>query len=161
MSANSVLDLVLSPVKDLGLEARLHNRSNASVWLLLDADLQPSRLTLTGPNGRTAQPFDERTRRKFDTSVSDAMYTEIAAGSSVVLASESFELSSGTYELKWGPYLFSELPPGSWRAQVELESKITWVTKGGQEQPAQHRVWKGKLQSNELTITLPARGGAQ
>ena len=161
MSGNSVLDLVLSPVKELGMEARLYNRGNTACWLLLDSDLQPSHLTLTGPDGRTAVPFDERTRRKFDTSVSDAMYTEIAAGASIVLAGESFEPSSGTYELKWGPYLFSELSPGNWRARVAFESKITWVTQNGQEKPAHHPVWKGKLQSNELTITLPARGGAR
>lgn len=155
MNGNGALALELA-VKGLGLEARLINKSGTGEWVVKDSDLQPSRLVLVSSAGQAAEAFDERKRRKFDNSVSNASYAEAPANGNLVLETTQFQKSGAVYELLWGPFRFGDLPPGVWKARVTFESKIDWVTKDGKEVPASHRVWKGTLTSNEIELKLPA-----
>jgi hypothetical protein len=138
-----------------GLEAVLVNRSGAGRIVLLNPDLQPSRLILTDAAGREAAPFDERTRRKLDRSVSRGMYFSVTPRGSVPLESAAFrKLPGGQYELRWGPFVFRSLAPGAWRARVRFESSIDYVTGRGRRVPVPG-VWKGAVESNEIEVRLP------
>ena len=154
VAAESGLELRLE-VNGLGVQAMLINRSGALRSVLNNSDLEPSRLMLTSSAGKQVAPFDERTRRKFDTSVSLAMYSDIAAGGSLKLEQARFVKAPDGYELSWGPFRFSEISAGAWKARLEFESNIDWITTGGKRVPAGKPVWKGKLLSNEVELHLP------
>lgn len=138
------------------LRATLYNRSNAARSVLKSSNLQPPSLELVNSAGKRLKPFDERTRRKYDRSVSQGMYTRLKPGAGEVLESGQFQKEEeGAYSLRWGPYTFREVPPGTYTARAAFESAIDWVTRDGREAPARDAVWKGKLTSNPIEIRLP------
>jgi hypothetical protein len=152
---NGPFELRLETTDGPGLKLSLHNQTNAPHAVLRDSSLQPSVLTLTDAAGQKAEMFDERTRMKRDTSVSNGMYAVVAPGATLVLESGTFQKSSGVYELSWGPFRFGGLKPGAWKARASFESRIAYVTKNGEEVPASKPVWKGKLESHEVSLNLP------
>ena len=140
------------------LEAVLVNRSGVELSVLRSSDLQPSRLILKDASGRELTPFDERTRRKFDRSVSRGMYVKAPPGGSVALERAAFrKLPGGKYELRWGPFQFREIPPGLWKARVRLDSTIDYVTEKGHRVPLAG-VWKGTVLSEEVDVRLDDSG---
>lgn len=150
---NAGLELHLEALND-GLAATLINRSAVTRRILYDSDIQPSRLVLLGADSKPARSFDERTRRKIDRQVSNGMYTEIAPGQRVEIERVQFDKESDGYTASWGPFRFSELRAGLWKARVSFDSRIDWVTSGGREVPAANPVWTGKLISNEVALRL-------
>jgi hypothetical protein len=154
VGANGGLELRLELVSGTELEAVLINRGRAAVRVLKDSDLQPSTLSLSDDSGRRVEAFDERRRRKFDTSVSEAMYSEVAPGGKLVLERSAFQKVDGEYQLVWGPFRFAELSPGAWKARAAFESKIDYVTEGGRQVRVKWPVWKGSVSSNEVEVRL-------
>ena len=143
------------------LEAVLLNCSGAGQTVLRSGDLQPSRLILKDSSGRALTPFDGRTRRKFDCSVSRGMYVKAPPGGSIPLGKAVFRrLPGGRYELRWGPFHFREIPPGLWKARVQFDSVIDYITEHGHKVPLPD-VWKGTAVSTEIEIPLddPGRTG--
>lgn len=139
-----------------GLEAVLLNCSGVEQTVLRSANLQPSQLILTGSSGRELTPFDERTRRKYDRSVSRGMYVKAPPGGPIPLEKALFhKLPGGKYELRWGPFLFREIPPGLWKARVRFDSTIDYVTEKGHRVPLPG-VWKGTAVSEEIDVRLDA-----
>lgn len=140
------------------LEAVLVNRSGVEQTVLRSSDLQPSHLVLRDASGRELAPFDERTRRKYDRSVSRGMYVKAPPGGSIPLGRAAFRrLPGGKYELRWGPFQFREIPPGLWKARVRLDSTIDYVTEKGHRVPLPG-VWKGTAVSGEIDVRLDADG---
>lgn len=141
-----------------GLEAVLLNRSGVELSVLRSSDLQPSRLILKDASGRELTPFDERTRRKFDRSVSRGMYVKAPPGGSVALEKGVFrKLPDGRYELRWGPFHFREIPPGLWKVRAQFDSTIDYVTEKGRRSTLPG-IWKGHAASAELDISLDGSG---
>jgi hypothetical protein len=140
------------------LEAKLVNRSSSEQTVLRNSDLQPSELILAGPSGRELKPFDERTRRKYDRSVSRGMYVKTPSGGLTPLGKAAFrKLPGGKYELRWGPFLFREIPPGVWKARVRFESTIDYLTEQG-HRLTEPGVWKGTIVSEEVDVGLDGVG---
>jgi hypothetical protein len=137
-----------------GLEAVLMNCSGVEQMVLRSANLQPSRLILRDSSGRELTPFDERTRRKYDRSVSRGLYVKAPPGGSIPLEKALFrQLPGGKYELRWGPFVFREIPPGAWRVRVRFDSAIDYLTEHGHRVPLPG-VWKGSAVSEEIGVTL-------
>jgi hypothetical protein len=156
MAEDARFEIHLATAGALGLEAALVNRSGTLQAVLYHADLQPSRLVLKGPAGTEVTPFDERTRRKYDRSVSRAMYVEIPPEGRLGIGGGQFRKFPDGYELRWGPYRFSRIAAGAWTARVTFESRIDWVTdrKTGKRAPY-GKVWLGSASSDEIHFELP------
>lgn len=156
MAEDATFEIRLAAAGDLGLEAALVNRSGTVQTALYHPDLQPSQLVLKDRSGQEAPAFDERTRRKYDRSVSRAMYAAIPPGGRLAIGSGQFRKFPDGYELRWGPYRLSRIGAGAWTARVKFESKIDWVTdrKTGKRAPY-GKVWLGIVSSDEVRFELP------
>jgi len=156
MAEDARFEVHLATPGSLGLAAALVNRSGTAQAALYHADLQPSRLVLKDSSGNEASPFDERTRRKYDRSVSRGMYAEIPPGGRLAIGSGQFRKLPDGYELRWGPYRFSRMGAGAWTARVTFESRIDWVSdrKTGKREPY-GKVWIGSASSDEVRFELP------
>jgi hypothetical protein len=139
----------------LQVRARLVNRGRDALRVLHDSNVQPSTITLIDGAGRRVDPLDERSMRRIDMSVSEAMFTTIEPGGDAVILSSRFDQESGSYKLRWGPYVFEGLPSGAWTVRAGFQSAIDTVTVDGRSLPAKGRMWKGTLISEELRLVLP------
>lgn len=133
------------------VRAVLKNTSNGAIAFLRSNDLQPSKIVMIDSSGKALEPFDERTRMKFDRTVRAAMFTTIEPGATLELAKERFrKLENGQFELRWGPYHYRQIAPGEWKVRVVFESKISAPTNGNSIKNA----WTGKAESPEVRIDL-------
>jgi hypothetical protein len=138
-----------------GLEVTVRNKSSRSQRYLHDSLLQPSRLELTSPGGRAVKPFDSREIAKFDTRVRKAMFEEIGPGEEAALYEVQITPDQHGKEIYWGPYQFSNLAPGTYRARVVWQSEIDTYFDDSNARRRVRGVWKGTVTSNEVKIRVP------
>ncbi len=145
------MEIRLEATPEPGLRAVLHNSSGSERAVLHSPKVQPSRIVLTDAAGKEIVPFDERTRRKFDTTVRAASFAKLPAGGDLQLGMERFRtVAPGVYELVWGPYRYRQIPPGIWKASIVFDCKIDSSTKGGPVAGA----WLGRVGSNTVEVRL-------
>ncbi len=152
-----MMEIRLAGTPGPGLEAVLHNGTTAEVRLVHDPGVQPSELVLTNSAGRRITPFDQRTIEKTDRTVYKGMFAAIAAGGELTLDRAVFgKQPQGGYQIVWGPYHYTDLVPGVWRARVVFDSRLDTARRRdtGASMPMPS-VWKGRLTSNEVEIRLP------
>jgi hypothetical protein len=145
------MEIHLEAMAGPGLRAVLRNNTGGDRAVLHSANLQPSRVILTGSSGKEITPFDERTRRKFDRTVRASMFKRVPTGGELELGSQQFrKVADRLYELRWGPYHYREVPAGDWTASIIFECKIDKPSDGGHVPNA----WSGKAVSNPVNIRL-------
>ena len=152
MPLSSDWELCLTAGVGPALILTLSNRGPAERKILHSPNLQPSKLILrpgSGPGVELAA-FDERTRRKFDRTVRRAMFTTLAPGTTLELGRELFAKVGETYQLRWGPFVYQEIPSGNCKVSAVFLSATTEATDG----PVSG-AWKGSLTSNEVIVSLP------
>src|SRR5262245_335211 len=111
--SESPWELRLSAADGVRLRAVLYNRTKTPQTYLYHSKIQPTELVLTAQSGERVEPFDTRAEAKFDNTVYREMFRQAAPSSDVTLTEASVE-SDRT--LRWGPFLFTNLAPGVYRA---------------------------------------------
>ena len=145
------MEIHLEAMAGPGLRATLRNTSGSEQAVLHSQRVQPSRVVLTGEDGKELTPFDERTRRKFDRTVRPAMFTRLAPGAELELGAQQFrKISDRLYELRWGPYTYRQIPAGEWKATVIFDCRVDKPSDGSSVLNA----WSGNLKSNTVTVRL-------
>ncbi len=148
--AESPWELSLSVTDNLKLRAVLHNRTKTLQTYLYDTKLQPSDLILTASPGERIKPFDTRTRAKFDNTVYREMYRQAASESDVTLTEASI---NDDRSLRWGPFQFTNLAAGVYRAQVVWHSQTNrYYDPKAKRTTALKDVWLGTVTSNTVEI---------
>ena len=132
------------------LKATLINRSGQK-RAILHSDLQPSQLELIDSTGKKLEPFDERTRMKFDRTIRASMFSSIPPNGEQVMENAAVQSQGGgKYEIRWGPFTYREIPAGVWKASVVFEARVDKATDGR----AVNDAWTGKAVSNQVQLTL-------
>ena len=144
-------ELCLAAGEGLALTLTLSNRGPAPRTILHSANLQPSKLLLRHGSGSGIEPvaFDERTRRKFDRTVRRAMFTTLAPGATLELGREQFVKVGNSYQLRWGPFVYQQIPAGNCKVSALFLSAIVEAT----DAPVSG-AWKGSITSNEVMVAL-------
>lgn len=133
------------------LRATIKNVSSSPQPLLHNTDLQPSSLALTAPDGTHPAPFDARSIKKFDNTVHAESFTGIAAGQQTRLFEERVKKG----ELTWGPYRWTKLPAGAYKARVVFVSAIDSYKDDTGKQLRHPGVWLGCVESNAVEFSVP------
>lgn len=149
-----VLDLSLAD--GLQLVARVKNVSAAAQSLLHGEPHQPSVLVLASLAGQPIVAFDERRIAKHDSRVYCADFQTLAPGATAPLDSARFQREPGGYQLQWGPFRMTDIPPGVYTARLTFRSAITQCMdeETGKQRPCPG-VWLGQVESNTVRVTLP------
>lgn len=146
------MELRLEPVNGLGLRATLHNHGTGAVMVLHNDDLQPSRVVLKNGAMVEVKPFDNRTRAKFDRTVTAAMFQRVKPEGSVELGAAKFrKAADGKYALDWGPYHYGDLASGVWTVSLVFDAVIDSPTSG----PKIANAWTGTVVAPAVTVKLP------
>jgi hypothetical protein len=151
--AESPWELRLSVTGGVKLRAVLHNRSKLRQTYLYHSELQPTELILTLPAGERIKPFDTRANAKFDNTIYREMYRQAAPESDVTLTEATVEPGGA---LRWDPFLFRNLAPGTYHAQVVWRSETEqYYDPKSQRTSAIKDVWKGEVLSNTVELRVP------
>jgi hypothetical protein len=144
-------------LKGTEIRGRLVNTGVAATLVLHDELLQPSRPILLDAEGEEIEAFDERSRAKFDNTVYESMFTQLAGGATLELGEASFERGKkGAWQLAWGPYRFRDLPAGRYQVQLAWSSTITRALADVDDSVIEMKgVWLGELRSGIRPLTLP------
>jgi hypothetical protein len=143
------LEIRLTATKN-GVRATLRNLSSTTQTVLHDSLLQPSSLELTGPGGSVITPFDSRSIKKFDNTVRESSFTDIGAGKEIPL----FDAEVQNGELRWGPYQYKKLAPGTYTAKAVFHSAVDSYQDGGSTKK-KAGVWLGTVTSAPVTFQVP------
>jgi hypothetical protein len=137
------------------LQAVLHNGLDHAIRFVA-GDLQPSSLDLNSAAGAMAQVEDQRRTRKFDNTVREFSFQEVAAGAEFALGEGAFVAGGkGGYSITWGPFAFAGIAAGNWDATVSFQSSIDrWYDETSRREIPTKGVWTGSLRSNSVSITL-------
>ena len=156
MDRSVPLEIRLTAGRGPDLEAVLVNRSRKVQAILHDTELQPSRLLLFDAQGAAIDPFDSRSIKKYDATVYDYSFQNLAPGQELKLFAARFQRSGKGASVSWGPFEFEELPAGVYAAKIVWESRIeAYLDEGTQEVRRLPSVWLGSLESNTVTVRLP------
>jgi hypothetical protein len=133
----------------------LRNATVTDQWILHDDVAQPSSLVLLDAKGTPVAASDERGDAKPADGVGKSDFRAVASGGAVTLREEPFVADGARYQLHWGPYIFNGVPPGEYRAHAVFSSLAdTWTDPKTHQHGVIKGLWKGRLQSNEVRITL-------
>jgi hypothetical protein len=148
-------ELVLVAGEGPSLRALLRNATVTDQWILHDDLAQPSLLVLLDAKGNPVAVADERAGAKPAEGVAKRDFRVVTSGGAVTLREEPFVADGTRYQLHWGPYVFNGVPPGDYRARAVLTSTAdTWTDPKTHQRGVIKGLWKGKLESNEVRITL-------
>jgi hypothetical protein len=139
------------------LKAVLVNRSSSEQKLLCGPRLQASTLELfSTTTGSRPKPYDSRKIGKFDATPYCHLFQTIEAGKKMLLAAVHFRKSRDGYSGAWGPFNFDELPPGDYQARVTwLSERSQCLDDGTGKMSRLPSIWRGVIQSNQVTLHLP------
>ena len=146
-------DLVLRVENGNRLVAVLHNNASQPYSVVADIGIQPVTLTVEGPKG-PVKAFDSRMVQKFDRTVYEHTFTTVAAGADEQVQFANIRDDGGTASLKWGPFQFEDLPPGTYKARAELDSQIADYQDSNGGKAKKSDAWLGKVTSNEVTFQV-------
>ena len=148
-------ELVLVAGDGPSLRVLLRNATVTDQWILHDDVAQPSSLVLLDAKGKPVAASDERQGAKPVEGVSKKDFLAVSSGGAVTLREEPFVADGARYQLHWGPYVFTGVPPGDYRARAVMTSAAdTWTDRKTHQRGVIKGLWKGKLESNEVRITL-------
>lgn len=120
----------------------------------MDYQLQPVELLLTTSGGTPVVPFDERTRKKFDTARHKYLFRVLGPSSEYAAREDVFVREEGGWRLRFGSFTFSGLKPGTYRARIRFTSEgKTW--EDGGKAGEYDDLWEGTIESPEVEIVLP------
>jgi len=143
-ASSTPFELVLGQIAPLRLRLSLRNISKQPQLFLHDTLIQPSRLLLAG-----VEPQDDRAIEKFNNAAPLEMFHTLAPGKTVELISAQFEKRDGAWRIHWGPFQFNNLRPGTHSVGAEW-----YAARRPDAAPASTAIWKGKVTSNRLSVTL-------
>ena len=136
------------------LHAIVKNVAKTGKRILVDNDIQPIGITLTGPGGTKLTPFDERTRKKFDTTRHKYLFRVLGPSSEWVAREDEFHREDGAWRLRFGNFTFSGLKAGTYKARLSFTSEgREWSEKG--QRGEYEDLWEGSIESPEVEIALP------
>src|SRR5262245_35287917 len=152
MVSESPWELRLSVTDGVHLRAVLYNRAKTQQTYLYHSKIQPTELILTAPSGERVESFDTRAEAKFDNTVYREMFRQAAPNSDVTLTEASVE---SDHTLRWGPFLFSNLAPGSYRATAVWRSETNqYYEPKASRTSVMKDVWMGTVTSNTVEIRV-------
>ena len=151
MPADQPFEILLS---DKGV-AQLRNGSSAAQLVLHSTNIQPAELVVWGPDGTQLDVFDERSRKKFDNTVTRDMFVELAPGATMPLLQLEIEKAGSSYDLTFGPFEFSGVPKGTYKAQAQWTSAANnaYDEATDQTNPVDG-VWLGTVQSAKVDLQI-------
>ena len=153
----SPFDLQLKVVGRLQLQAVLRNPSREEQTFLYDVHLQPVELVLLDATGKPVPSFDSRSTMKFDNTVYRAMYHKLAAGKEEALQTERITAKDNSYTLRWSPYRFEHIAPGTYKAHLVWKSNLDrWKDSETSKTGNMKDIWKGTVESKPVTIEIPS-----
>lgn len=158
MSAPFTLELEILPSQRFGegprVHANIHNTAKTGKRIFVDASIQPVELLLTGPGGRMIVPFDERTRKKFDSTRHKYLFRVLGPSSEYAAREDVFRREDGAWTLRFGSFTFSGLRPGSYRGRLRFTSEGQHWEESGKLGEFDD-LWEGTIESPEVEIVLP------
>jgi hypothetical protein len=154
--ATAPLALVLTVTPGPGLRAEIKNVSPQPQTYLVDDFHQPTRLSLRGPDGREIKGRDDaRIKKRSNALERDAYETVAPAGADTLYEAEAVKEDDG-YSLQWGSVHFDGLKPGAYAASLRWISALDeWTDPETGTTGREKGIWKGKLESSQVTIKLP------
>lgn len=158
MTAPFRLELEILPSQRFGegprIHADIHSTAKTGKRIFVDFQLQPVELLLTGPDGKAIGPFDERTRKKFDTTRHKYLFRVLGPSSEYVAREDVFKRVDGSWELRFGSFTFSHLSPGTYRGKLRFTSEGTHWEENGKTGEYDD-LWEGTIESPEVEFVLP------
>jgi len=154
MKSEGPLEIRLT-VKGSALTAVLKNTSQASMPVLCENALQPSRLQIAVEGGGPIRSIDSRSIKKFDNTPYCRLFRNLGPGQEMPIASASFSKSGDVFSGSWGPFQFKAVPPGEYKVRVVWESALVrCVDEGSKKSRDIPGVWAGVVKSNEVSLSL-------
>lgn len=157
-AAPFALELEVLPPADAGggprVHAVIHCVAKTGKRIFVDRDLQPIEFLLTAPDGSPVTPFDERSRRKFDTARHKYLFRVLGPSSEYVAREDVFTQENGAWTLRFGAFTFSGMAPGRYRARIRFASEGTHWEESGKAGEYED-LWEGTVESPEIEIVLP------
>lgn len=133
------------------LTATLHNQSKTAQRYFHHSMIQPVTLTLVDSSGRMVEPEDQREVAKFDATPYQHLYQVLEPGAAVTLLTAPVLKGA----LRWGPLVWSDLPPGRYTATARLDHKINqWVDRETKQTGSWPDLWRGQLTSKPVTLNI-------
>jgi hypothetical protein len=149
-----------------GLRAVLRNRSPKKQTVLLFPYRFPSLLTLTDSSGHPVRGDNPRVREKPLRSawmVRREYYHSLSPGGEIEIAREEFysrPIVKGAWELAWDGFQFYPMTPGMYRARLIWECEYDfWQNEKTGKRGQMPGVWKGRVESDEVSVRLPPPPG--
>jgi hypothetical protein len=136
------------------LHALVHCLAKTGKRIFIDHQLQPIELVLVSPAGKPVVPFDERSRKKFDTTRHKYLFRVLGPSSEYVAREDAFVRVNGAWELRFGSFTFSGMTPGRYRARIRFTSEGTQWQENGKSGEYED-LWEGTVESPEIEIVLP------
>lgn len=122
--------------------------------ILHSLNIQPSRPKLFTDTGEELEPFDNRSMRKFDTTVYLDSFVSLPSGQSRDLFRVEKERSDGSNTIRYGPFVFTNLPNGSYKLEIVWESEITDYLDANGDVTSMSNVPTGSFVSNSIGMEL-------
>ena len=159
MSAPFTLELEILPSRRFGegprVHANIHCVAKTGKRIFVDYQVQPVELLLTDAKGKPVLPFDERTRKKFDTARHKYLFRVLGPSSEYVAREDVFVREEGTWTLRFGSFTFDRLAPDTYRARIRFTSEGTLWEENG-KMGEYEDLWEGTIESPEVEIVLPS-----
>ena len=135
------------------LRAVLHNRTKMPQTFLYDSKIQPVELILTPESGKAIEPSDTRAEAKFDNTVYRHMYKQVAPQADETLTEAAV---TADRSLRWGPFLFTNLAHGVYRAQAVWRSETNeYYDPKSKRNVVLKDIWMGAITSNTIELRVP------
>lgn len=148
---------ILEPVEKGGgprVHALVKNVAKTGKRIFVDHQLQPVTMTLVGPDGQPITPFDERSRKKFDTARHKYLFRVLGPSSEYAAREDEFVREDGAWHLRFGSFTFSKLKPGRYRAKIAFTSAGREWTENDAHGEYED-LWEGSIESPEVELLLP------
>lgn len=136
------------------LHAVVHCVAKTGKRIFIDYELQPVEIVLLSPAGKPVVPFDERSRKKFDTARHKYLFRVLGPSSEYVAREDVFVRENGAWELRFGSFTFSGLAAGRYRVRIRFTSAGTHWQENGKTGEYDD-LWEGTIESPEIEIVLP------
>ena len=135
-------------------EGMLLNQSGQRQQILHTIMLQPSRIELEDTEGNVQIAFDTRSVRKFDDTVYCDSFEIVEPHQNLSLFRMNSGKSDSGFTLKWGPYEFSSLDEGAYRARIIWMSETNSCLNENEAWVKVENVPIGTFVSNEIIYRI-------
>ena len=154
VNENTVFKLNLELIDGKILKAELQNISS-STQLILHNAVQHSELIILDAHKNQVTSFDDRSVKKFDNAIYRDAYIELPVGASTSLMQTELKKAADGISIKWGPFVFKHIKPGTYSAYVVWNSNIDeWEDEETGKKGKFPTIWKGVVRSNSIELNV-------